>query len=171
MVLVWIGSRARHRGGLFRNQRVEKACAMPSVEDPTAASPGVCFERSRSSSPQRLRTSAGERVHRRRERRSWLPEAELLEIRGRRQFRICRPPSENHWPSVRQQRAHVEPRHAFTGPRAQPSAASPRAIARSRRRDSQPWDLRLNGWLRRCFDDLVWFQPRARGWRRDPAAV
>jgi hypothetical protein len=38
------------------------------VEDPTPASPGVCFERSPSGSPRRLRTRAGERVTRRHER-------------------------------------------------------------------------------------------------------
>ena len=66
-----------------------KALSDDALEDPAPEIPGVCFERSPSSSPQRLRTRAGERVHRCHERRSWLPEADLsFNGRGQTQMRI-----------------------------------------------------------------------------------
>ena len=54
-----------------------RVAADHSIEDPTAASPGVCFERSPSGSPRRLRTRAGERVTRRHE-RTLLSDGELI---------------------------------------------------------------------------------------------
>jgi hypothetical protein len=112
-----------------------------SAGDPAPESPGVCFERSPSGSPRRLRTRAGERAHRRHERRSWLPEAEFKDQDGRRSsgsaVRLPKPLTLR--PTAACARGAASRVHR---PSCAAAAASPRAIARSRPRAPHAWDLR-----------------------------
>jgi hypothetical protein len=127
-----------------------------SVEDPTPESPGVCFERAPSGSPKRLRTRAGERVTRRHD-RTLLSDRELKFSEGGRQIRncVCRPIFQTLPPATTTfapgAGARVHRRSCAA------AAASPSATARSRRRDSRAWDLRLSGRLRPCIDLIVPF--------------
>jgi hypothetical protein len=122
---------------------------------------GVCFERSPSGSPGTA-AHEGERVPRRHE-RTLLSDEEIGAFGRRTADPELRLPSGSFKLCLRQPRPTLgAPVCAFTGPRAQPSPASPRATARSRPRESQACALRLNGRLRVSSSSCS-FKPRASG--------
>jgi hypothetical protein len=121
-----------------------------------AESHGLCFERPRSGSPRRLRTSAGERVHRRRERRSWLPEAEFKDHTADAvpdlpsAFQDLKPPSDN---SVRSWRRVTRSPALVRSRRGEPEGGRSKQRPGLSAVGSSPY-----GRLRPCFDLVVLFQ-------------
>jgi hypothetical protein len=169
-----VGTRSSATSGSgFRNRERAADCAGRSSRGDIA--PSHSLTRQVHVVGPGMKTRAGERAHRRHARRSWLPEAELIDQDGRRSSgsAVRLPKTFTLFPTAACARGAASRVHR---PSCAAAAASPRAIARSRPRDCQVWDLRLNGRLRPCFDIiLTWrhdHQPhRVRGFETENARL